>query len=223
MENKLLTGPDATPKSNTPPKQIIILLHGLGADGDDLFGLVPYFQDALPDAYFISPNAPDNCDMAPYGRQWFSLQNRDEEAILAGVEQVEPVLNNFIDQKLEEFNLTNKDVALIGFSQGCMLSLHVALRREPNIAAVLGYSGALVAPKLLNDELKAKPQICLVHGEADEIVPFDAFGEALNALQQQNLEVQGYSQEGLGHGIDPAGLKIGVEFLKGVFENGGKS
>lgn len=212
-----LKGPSAQPKSGHKAKQLVILLHGLGADGNDLFGLVPYFADALPDAYFISPDAPHACDMSPFGRQWFSLMDRSEEAILKGVQAVEPILDRFLDQKKEEFGLEDKDIALIGFSQGSMLSMHAALRRTKPLAAVLAYSGALVAPQLLKTQLKSRPLMCLVHGEADEIVPFEAFGDALAALQGANVPVQGYSQEGLGHGIDPAGLKIGMAFLKEAF------
>lgn len=212
-----LIGPEQKPKSGGKAKQLVILLHGLGADGNDLFGLVPYFADKLPDAYFISPDAPFPCDMAPFGRQWFSLLSREEDYILDGIKTAAPILNNFIEEKKKELNLEDKDIALIGFSQGTMLSLYTSLRREKPLAAVLGYSGALVAPHLLKDEIKSLPKICLVHGEDDEIVPFDAFREAMDVLQKQRISVQGYSRGGLGHGIDPAGLQIGVKFLSDIF------
>jgi len=210
-----ITGPEQKAKSGNT-KQLIILLHGLGADGNDLFGLVPYFADFLPDAHFISPNAPFPCDMAPYGRQWFSLQVREEKAILDGLKIAEPILNNFIDSKLKELGLEEKNLGIIGFSQGTMLALHTILRREKEIGGVIGYSGALVASHLLKDELKSKSLICLVHGEDDQVVPFDAFSQAVSVLQKQGVEVHGYSREGLGHGIDPAGMQIGQKFLKGV-------
>lgn len=210
-----LSGPEQKAKSGKT-EQLIILLHGLGADGDDLFGLVPFFAEALPNAHFISPHAPFPCDMAPYGRQWFSLAVREEEAILEGLKIAEPILNEFIDKKIKELGIEDKDVALIGFSQGTMLSLHTALRRKHPIGGVLGYSGALVAPHLLKEELLSSPPICLVHGEEDEVVPFDAFSQAISVLQKLGVEVHGYSREGLGHGIDPAGMEIGKRFLKGV-------
>lgn len=201
------------PKSGNKAKQLIIFLHGLGADGNDLISLSEFFAKSLPDAHFISPDAPYPCDMAPYGRQWFSLQERNEEKILAGVKNVEPIVNAFIDKKRDELGLEDKNVALIGFSQGTMLSLHIGFRREKALGAVLGYSGALVASHLLKDELKSKPSLCLIHGEADNIVPFDAFTSAMSVLQKQGITVHGYSQKNLGHGIDPAGIQIGVKFL----------
>lgn len=213
-----LSGPEQKAKSGVT-KQLVILLHGLGADGNDLFGLVPYFTDNLPDAHFISPNAPFPCDMAPYGRQWFSLMVREETPILAGLRNAEPILNDFIDNKLKGLGLEDKDLAIIGFSQGTMLALHTALRRAKPIGGVLGYSGALVAPHLLKDEIKSHPPICLVHGEEDEVVPFDAFSQAISVLQKLGENVQGYSREGLGHGIDPAGMQIGRKFLGEVLGN----
>lgn len=216
-ENIKLSGPEAKPLSGAKAKQLVILLHGLGANGDDLFGLVPYFAEKLPDAHFVSPNAPFACDMAPMGYQWFSLLDRSEENILAGVKNAEPILNDFIDEKKEQLGLEDKDVALIGFSQGTMLSLHTSFRRAGEVAGVLGYSGALVASHLLKDESKSRPKTCLIHGEADDVVPFDAFKDAMSVLQKLGYPVQGYSQDGLGHGIDPAGMQIGIEFLQGAF------
>lgn len=211
-----LTGPSALPKSGKPPKQIIVLLHGLGADGNDLFGLVPYFQEALPEAYFISPDAPFACDMAPYGKQWFSLQDRSETALVKGVESASHILNQFIDQLLTKFNLPDQQLALIGFSQGAMLSLYASLRRTKPLMGVLSYSGALIGAQLLTKELVSKLPICLLHGKQDHIVPFEAFEEALAILQKHKIEVHGYSSDDLAHGIDPAGVEIGVRFLKEV-------
>lgn len=209
-----LTGPEKQPKSGEKAKQLVIFLHGLGAGGNDLISLADYFAQYMPDAHFISPDAPHPCDMAPFGKQWFSLQDRDEEAILKGVQAAEPILNAFIDSKKKELGLEDKDIFLIGFSQGTMLALHTALRRPNKLGAVLGYSGALVGSYLLKDEVKSQPPLCLIHGEADDVVPFEAFSTAMSALQKQGIVVHGYSQEGLGHGIDPAGVQIGIKFLK---------
>lgn len=211
-----LQGPEQKAKSGIT-KQLVIFLHGLGADGGDLISLAPYFADTLPNAHFISPDAPFPCDMAPYGRQWFSLMVREEAPILEGLRAAEPILNSFIDEKLQEFGLEDKDVILIGFSQGTMLALHTAFRRKQAVGAILGYSGALVAPHLLKDEIKSHPPICLIHGEEDDVVPFDAFTQAMSVLQKLGENVQGYSREDLGHGIDPAGMQIGMQFLKEVF------
>jgi phospholipase/carboxylesterase len=209
-----LKGPERAPISGNKAKQLVIFLHGLGADGNDLISLADFFSEAMPDAHFVSPDAPYPCDMAPFGKQWFSLQERSEEKILQGVQSAEPILNAYIDMKKKELGLDDKDVYLVGFSQGTMLSLHTALRRPKALGGVLGYSGALVAPHLLKDELKSQPPLCLIHGEADEVVPFDAFNSAMSVLQKQGVMVHGYSQEGLGHGIDPAGMQIGIKFLK---------
>ena len=212
-----LSGPEQKPASGNKAKQLVVLLHGLGADGNDLFGLVPYFAAALPDAHFVSFDAPYPCDMAPMGKQWFSLQVREEEEILKGLRNVEPILNKALDAKLKKLGLEEKDLTLIGFSQGTMLSLHVSLRREKPMAGVLGFSGALMGEKLLESELKSMPELCLVHGEQDEVVPYEAFQQAMKALQTRGLMVNGYSREDLGHGIDPAGMQIGCAFLRRVY------
>jgi phospholipase/carboxylesterase len=211
-----LSGLESKPASGKKAKQLIILLHGYGADGADLIELAPYFAEKLPDAHFCSPNAPEKCEMG-FGYQWFSLENRSEEKVLRGSKSAAPILNEYIDEKKKQLGLEDKDVALIGFSQGTMMSLYVGLRRDKPLAGVLGYSGALIAPHLLKDEIKSKPEICLIHGEDDQVVPFDAFTSAMSVLQKQGVMAHGYSQPRLGHGIDPAGMKIGVEFLSGVF------
>lgn len=207
-----LDGPVSEPKSGVT-KKLVILLHGLGADGNDLFGLVPYFQEVLSDTKFVSPHAPFDCDMAPIGKQWFSLANRTEDAIIDGVKEAEPILNNFIDEQKKELNLEDKDIALIGFSQGSMLSIYTALRREKKLGAVLAYSGALIGEQKLQSEIKSRLPICLIHGQEDQVVPFDAFNNALTALQKNSVPVQGFSRDNLAHGIDPDGVKIGITFL----------
>ena len=213
-----LSGPEAAPTSGKKAKQLVIFLHGLGANGDDLFGLASFFSETMPDAHFVSPNAPFPCDMAPVGFQWFSLQDRTESAVLEGVRKAEPILNNFIDEKKAELGLDDKDVYLVGFSQGTMLSIHTALRRAKPLGGVLGYSGALVGAHLIKDECKSKPEICLIHGEADDVVPFDAFSQAMSVLQKQGFKVHGYSAPDIGHGIDPAGMQIGIKFLRDMFK-----
>jgi phospholipase/carboxylesterase len=207
---------ESKPASGKAAKQLVIFLHGYGADGADLIELAPYFAERLPDAHFYSPNAPQKCEMGS-GFQWFSLQERTETKMLAGAKSAAPILNDFIDEKVKALGLKDEDVALIGFSQGTMMALYTSLRRAKPLAGVLGYSGALIAPHLLKEEIKSRPPLCLVHGEADQVVPFEAFNDAMSALQKQGVEVHGYSQPRLGHGIDPAGMKIGVDFLAEVF------
>lgn len=211
-----LYGPEVEALSGEAPQQVVILLHGLGADGNDLIGLVPMMQNLLPYAHFIAPNAPFPCDMAPFGRQWFSLQDRSPEVVLAGVQEAAPILDAFIDEQIERFSLSADKIALLGFSQGTMMSLYVALRRKTSLAGVLGYSGAMVAPELLEQALQSKPPVCLVHGDADDVVPFDNMGIAQAALDAHGVFVQTHRRPGVSHSIDAIGLEVGVQFLQGV-------
>ncbi|HET8728087.1 MAG TPA: alpha/beta fold hydrolase, partial [Alphaproteobacteria bacterium] len=151
------------PASGGAPRRLVLLLHGLGADGRDLIGLAPHWAPYLPDAEFLAPDAPDPCDMAPFGYQWFSLQEHTPARLEAGVRAAAGPLDAFIDQALAERGLTDADLALVGFSQGTMMALHVALRRKQPCAAIVGYSGALVAPETLAAEIGARPPVLLVH------------------------------------------------------------
>jgi phospholipase/carboxylesterase len=211
-----LSGPSHPPASGGKPRQLVILLHGLGADGNDLIGLAPVWAPVLPDAEFVAPNAPFPCDMAPYGFQWFSLQDRSPEMLLAGVRAAAPALDAFIDQALAARGLAVKDLALVGFSQGTMMSLYVGLRRAPAVAGILGYSGALVGAETLTAEIRAKPRVLLVHGDADAMVPFQALAHGEAALAAAGVPVETLIRPGLGHGIDEEGLKAGARFLKEV-------
>lgn len=208
-----LTGPSLPPRSGKAPKQVVILLHGLGADGDDLIGLAPYFAEVLPDAEFLSPHAPYPCDMAPFGRQWFSLQDRHPEALLAGLETVRPVFDAYLDAVLESRGLSEGDVALVGFSQGTMLSLHAALRRPAPVAALVGFSGLLAAPDRLLSEIVSRPPVLLVHGEEDPVVDFGFMDLAGRALAALGVPVEALARPGLGHSIDDEGLARGIEFV----------
>jgi phospholipase/carboxylesterase len=196
---------------------VVILLHGLGADGDDLIGLAPYFAQALPHAEFLSPHAPYPCDMAPFGRQWFSLQDRHPEAMLAGLAQVRPVFDAYLDAVLAQRGLTDSDLALVGFSQGTMLALHCALRRKIAIAGLVGYSGLLAAPDRLIGEIASRPPVLLVHGEEDGVVDFGSMDLAARALAALGVPVTTLARPGLGHSIDEKGLSRGIEFLIKAF------
>jgi phospholipase/carboxylesterase len=211
-----LQGPEHPPASGTV-KRLVILLHGVGADGNDLLGLAPLLAKDLPDTHFISPNAPFPCDMAPYGYQWFSLQNRALGAMLEGVKTVAPIVQAFIDAQRDRFKLKDEEVALLGFSQGTMTSLYCAPRREKPLAGVVGFSGAMIGADHLHDEIKSRPPVCLVHGEEDMVVPFEAMAHATYALTTEGVEVETHVQPMLGHGIDPEGLEIAVAFLRKCF------
>lgn len=209
-----LTGPMMKPISGERAKKLVVFLHGLGADGEDLISLGQVFGQVLPDAQFVAPNAPEPCDMAPFGYQWFSLQDRAYPVMLAGVQAAAPMLNHFLDRQLDILGLTDEDMALVGFSQGTMMALYTALRRPNCCAAVVGYSGALIAPELMEAEIRSKPPVCLVHGDADPVVVFDAMGAAESGLQAAGVSVETHARQGLGHGIDPEGITIAGEFLK---------
>lgn len=200
------------------PKQMVMLLHGLGANGQDLLGLAPAFAPSLPDAVFISPDAPFHCDMAPFGFQWFSLREWTTESILRGVQQATPTLNNFIKQQLDRYGLQPKDLALVGFSQGTMMSLYAGPRFEANIAGILGYSGALNWEDDVDYSTLRKCPVCLIHGEMDMVVPVAAYHHARQALEKAGFAVTGHTVPFLPHGIDPKGMETGAAFLKSLFQ-----
>ena len=211
-----LTGPSRPPLAGGKPRLLVILLHGLGADGNDLIGLQQYWGQLLPDAEFISPNAPFPCDMAPYGYQWFSVQDRTAAAMLAGVRAAAPMLDGFIEEEMHKRGLTEADTALVGFSQGTMMSLYVGLRRAKPLAGILGYSGRLIAPELLASELRSRPPILLVHGTHDPLVPFDSLAHAETALKTAGVPVETLACPGVEHAIDPEGLQRGGVFLRQI-------
>lgn len=209
------------PKSNTP-KNMVIMLHGVGSNGRDLISLAPYLEQYLPDTVFISPDAPFPCDMVPPGYpdayQWFSLQNRDPHVMLDGVKEVFPLVEEFIVSQAARYDIPLSYVALLGFSQGTMTSLHVAPRLKQKIAGVLGFSGALLWDVAAKEDQLQKMPICLIHGEADDVVPVSARRYAKSTLTQHGYSVSGHTTPGLTHSIDEAGITAGGAFLKSVFE-----
>ena len=211
-----LSGPSRPPVAGGQPRRLVILLHGLGADGNDLIGLQQYWGRLVPEAEFVSPNAPFPCDMAGYGHQWFSVQDRSPPSVLAGVRSSAPALDAYIDDELQKRGLDDKDAVLVGFSQGTMMALFVGLRRAKPLAGILGYSGRLIAMDLLPGELRSRPPVLLVHGTADPLVPFESLGAAETALKGANVPVETLACVGIGHSIDPEGLERGGRFLAEV-------
>lgn len=216
-----LTGPRFGPARGGKPKQLVVLLHGWGADGNDLIGLAPALAPVLPDVEFLSPDGPFDCD-AGFGRQWFSLGDRSpdgdmaEPVMTARLAAVAPLIDAFIDEALKQRNIGADKLALIGFSQGTMAALYVGPRRAQGPVGILGYSGHLVAAAALAQEGRSKPEILLVHGEQDEILPVAATRYAEQTLKKQGFKVSAVYRPGLGHGIDEEGLRAGAAFLKRV-------
>jgi phospholipase/carboxylesterase len=207
---------DWGPAGGGAPDALVLMLHGVGADGQDLISLAPLWADAAPGALFASPDAPQPCDMAPFGRQWFSLQDRAPEALLREVKASAPVLTDFIAGQLATHALPYDRLVLMGFSQGAMMALYVAPRLPGCIAGVLAYSGALLWE---DDGAARRPPVCLVHGEADEVVPASAHRYARATLEKQGFAVSGHTTPALGHGIDEAGISAGADFLRAVLDH----
>lgn len=197
-------------------RQLVILCHGYGADGNDLIGLASHWQDILPDVDFISPNAPQRCDMG-FGYQWFPISRLDPDELMRGIENAAPILDEFIDEELARRGLDESALAMIGFSQGTMMSLHVGLRRSSAPVAILGYSGALGGAERLMSEVTGRPPVMLIHGDADDMLPVSRMYDAARQLGEAGLSVQWHVCAGLGHGIDQEGLGLGGHFLAQAF------
>lgn len=222
-----LTGPAFIAPETQNVKRIVIFLHGYGANGNDLISLSQPMAAQLPDTAFYSPDAPFPCEANPMGRQWFSLSAYDPELLRRGPETMGPVLRQmhegavhtapmvqgFIDGLMEKHNVAADKVSLVGFSQGTMMALHCAYRRKDTLAGVLGYSGALIGADMFAVEKTASPPACLVHGEADPVVPVAATVHACDTLKAAGVEVDKTTLPGLEHGIDPNGLQIGTGFI----------
>lgn len=219
IQTKQLEYVEAKPASGGAAKNMVVMLHGLGSDANDLISIAPEWAGELPDTLFVSPNAPFPCDMAPYGFQWFSLQERTPEKILAGVETAMPILNAFIDQQLEKNGMTDGQLAVVGFSQGTMMALHTMPRRAKPCACVVGYSGALVDPEGLKDvESLVKMPILAVHGDADDVVHPGNLERISDGFEAAGFEIEAIMRPNLAHGIDMVGLKRGGSFIAEAFD-----
>jgi len=212
-----LDGPRLAPRSGRA-RQLVVFLHGYGADGNDLIEIGKVWQQLLPDAAFVSPHAPVPCGQAPVGRQWFALTFRDPNERWIGVKKARPVLERFIDAELRRLGLPASALALVGFSQGTMMALHVGLRSTAPPAAIVGYSGLLVVPPdgdldTFAAEISARPPVLLIHGDQDDLMPRQNAFQQTQGLAALDLPVQWHMSAGIGHGIDPEGLRHGGEFL----------
>ncbi len=205
MIGRPLSGP-RLPPARGAATHLVVLAHGYGADGNDLIGLAPHWQRLLPTAAFVAPNAPELCSAGGGGYQWFPISRLDPHEMARGVESVAPVFENFLDAELSRLNLAPDRLALVGFSQGTMLSLHVGLRRAVKPAAIVGYSGMLAgAPPVLGEDA---PPILLVHGSADPMIPATALFASAGMLGEAGAAVQWHVSPGIGHSIDEDGLGV---------------
>jgi phospholipase/carboxylesterase len=211
-----IDGPRVVPASGAPVRSLVILLHGYGSNGEDLISLAPHWRGALPATAFVAPNAPEPCPGAPGGYQWWALTSASRDSRAEGVARAAPVLDAFIDAELARYGLTEARLALVGFSQGTMMALHVGLRRRNPLAGIAGYSGMLADEAGLADPTITRPPILLIHGDADPMIPVAAFHQAKAALAENGFDVESYVSPGLGHGIDMAGLELGGAFLARV-------
>ena len=213
---RILNAKRKPPESGTT-KSAVIFLHGYGADGADLLGLADPLAPHLPDTAFHAPDAPERCTGNPFGFQWFPipwLDGSSEEQAAAGMAAAVDDLNAYIDSVIADEGLEPGKVALIGFSQGTMMSLHVALRRAGELAGVVAFSGRLVVPERLMTEITVKPPVLLIHGDADPVVPFDDMRKAAEALVEAGVETYAHVMKGTGHGIAPDGLGVALNFLR---------
>ncbi len=215
---KKLDGPSHGPHAGGKPGHLVILLHGYGADGNDLIGLAPVLAPLMPDAVFHAPNAPYPCEGNPMGFQWFGISRLDPEVAAAGVRSAAPFVEQFLDDTMAKYGLDESKTVLIGFSQGTMMALHVGLRRAAPLAGIVGFSGMLAAPDSLKDEIKSKPPVLLVHGDSDEMLPAVLTQRAAQTLHENGVEVGVHIAKGVGHGIDQTGLSHCARFVLDAFK-----
>jgi phospholipase/carboxylesterase len=206
-----LIGAERAPVLGGAAKQLVVILHGVRGDCLAAIALADHWASELPNAAFLAPQAPFPCDVAPYGFQWFSVRDHDKARRLAEAEVVAPILDVFLDEALTTYGLTNRHLALIGFSQGAMMALHIGLRRRQAVAAIIGFSGRLLKPDM---PTTTKAPVLLIHGDQDIVVPIEALTEAASALRASGVSVETEICLGLDHDINPFGLARAQQFLK---------
>jgi phospholipase/carboxylesterase len=213
-----LEGPSHGPQAGGKPGHLVMLLHGYGADGNDLIGLAPVLAPLMPDTVFHAPNAPYPCDGNPTGYQWFGLARLDPHLVAEGVRAAAPFVDAFLDETMAKYGLDESKTVLMGFSQGTMMSLHVGLRRPRQLAGIVGFSGMLAAPEALGTEIKTRPPVLLLHGDSDPMIPHMMTERAVELLRQHGVQVRMHIAQGVGHGIDQTGLSHAARFLLEAFK-----
>lgn len=214
--SKILDGPRRDPASGRPARQLVVILHGYGADGADLIDLGRAWQGQLPDAAFIAPDAPEHLPFeALGGRQWFALGERSQNEYRIGAEAAQPVLDRFLDAELKRLSLDESALALVGFSQGAMMAFQSGLCRKTSPAAIIGYSGLLPGADRL-DTVNTDTPVLIVHGAEDDVVPVYHAGAAQEALTRAGVDASLHELPALGHSIDERGMVLGGRFLEKV-------
>ena len=214
MTNYILDVTSVTPLSKNKPRQGVILCHGYGGDGKDISSLAISWQRFLPDAIFLCPDAPEVCTVNPQGYQWFDLTTEEEKIILEKSLVAEEKLNIFLDQVFDNFQLAPSNLALVGFSQGCMMAIQVGLKRKERINCLIGYSGKVINQKHLSDNIKSKPKIFLMHGANDTIVSPTYLLEAKEYLNKHGLKIKTKLFKNCDHKIPVEGSSLGLGFLR---------
>jgi phospholipase/carboxylesterase len=210
-----LTGPER-PAASGKADSLVIFLHGYGADGNDLIGLAEPLAPHLPTTRFLAPNAPEPCVNNPMGFQWFPIPWMDgssEAQALASAERSFGLLDSCLDE-IAASGMPADRTVVVGFSQGTMMALHVGLRRAEPFAGIVGFSGRLLMPELLEGDIASRPPVLLVHGDADPLVPFESLAEAANALADAGVDTATHISRGVGHGIAPDGLTLALQFIQ---------
>ena len=196
------------------PESAIILCHGYGGDGNDISIVANYWKNFLPRTLFLCPDAPEICKVNPSGFQWFDLMDQTSEETLAKSLVAENKLNQFINEVIEQNKIGINKIALVGFSQGCMISLQTALKRKDKISCVIGYSGKIINQEHLQKNIVSKPEIYLMHGDIDQVVPLDNFLASKEFFNNKNIKINTKIFQNCEHRIPTEGLSIGLEFLK---------
>ena len=215
-----LSGPMVAPKSGAMPKQVMVLLHGYGSDGQDLIGLAGYWRDLLPEALFVSPNAPFSCDALASGYQWFPIDPERGANWLEGATAARPIVMRFLAALWAQTGLGPADTILAGFSQGAMMALHVGVTLDRAVMGIIGFSGALIVPPGWLEAEGPEPPVCIVHGDADPVVDPELGQQAVALLKARGFDVSYHVDAGGGHTISPAGLAFAGAFIGRLLQSG---
>tara|TARA_B100000029_G_C17480077_1_gene925229 strand:- start:214 stop:870 length:657 start_codon:yes stop_codon:yes gene_type:complete len=214
MTKYILEVTTVLPLSKEKPRKIVVLCHGYGGDGKDISVLANNWQRFLPDTIFLCPNAPEICAINPQGYQWFDLNSDNEQVILENSLIAEEKLNIFLDQVIDSFQLQPSNLALVGFSQGCMIGIQVVIKKKKQINSLIGYSGKIINQKHLSKNINSKPKILLMHGENDTIVSPTHLLEAKEYLQKHEIKTKIKMFKNCEHRIPVEGSSLGLDFLK---------